>query len=235
MKKSIIFLLVTMICIVCCFSTRSQAYELQPNLLMVDYENAPEGTVYVDILVKMDPKDEAYAEFNVAPRRYLGQVEVDGQMESEYEEIKLTKDSEIARYHEDGFMSLSMHSLEVRTFTIFGEDSNNQHIMLKVSVGDLVSKYKKFKIAYIGSNGEILKVTKVSQKVNDKKIYDGYKISVDGDAVKVRVGTGLASSFMNAILTKGIVFFLIPPAIIISFIVFFVEKKVANKKKKSVS
>ena len=248
------FLLVTMICIVCCFfSTRSKAASTQKDWLRVEYENAPEGTVYVDILVKMDQKDENYVEFNVAPRRMLGRVKVDGKTEFKYADIvNLTKDSEIAKYHEDGFMSLTIHSLEVEDFircesALYIDPAGPNifrryfAIYLRGSAVELINKYKRVKIAYVDSNGEILKVTRVSNKVSNKKLQDGFGIFTAGDTVGIyadgdTVGIYAArdkivSLFMAKIAKKDVFFFLIPSAIIISFICFLV-KKICSKKKK---
>jgi len=251
MKQRVCYLLlVTMICIVCCFfPTRSKAASTQQDWLSVEYVNAPKGTVYVDVLVKMDQKDENYVEFNVAPRLYLNQVEVDGKTEFKYADIvNLTKDSEIAKYHEDGFMSLTIHSLEAEEFTKFemmawvdpGPNICREElkINLRGSAVELINKYKRVKIAYVDSNGEILRVARVSNKVSNKKLRDGFKIYADGDTVriyakgdKLKARSSLESIFMAKIAEKDVFFFLIPAAIIISFICFLVIQ-ICRKKKK---
>lgn len=103
----------------------------------IKYENAPENTAYVDILVKLPEDSEDYidfAEWEEPPKKLVGYEEItepvpdrhDGfgeptprtrtYTEPVYEEISITPDSEIAKLNADGYVSLSVHYAGSRGF-----------------------------------------------------------------------------------------------------------------------
>ncbi len=134
----------------------------------IKYRNAPEGTAYVDVLGKIDSSDENYTDFNVVPQNLI--FRNDGAVVTDGDPLDIDENSEIARYNEDGYMSLSIHSKDFRYLDV--NDDGSCRIVLNDSL-------KKFKLAYVGKHGEILGVTKKASHVCDPNEFDN--ITANGD------------------------------------------------------
>lgn len=149
---------------------------------LINIENAPEGTAYLDILVKMKPTSDNYvdfAEWEMPPKILTGWSEEayivqdkDGNEHSEtklepiWKELRITPDSEIARYNDNGYVSLSVHLKEFKGFYYYAHsDQTVTHRLIWDGLrGDLfltklIKHYGRFKAAYVGENGEVLGVT----------------------------------------------------------------------------
>lgn len=148
----------------------------------INIENAPEGTAYLDILVKIKPSSNNYvdfAEWEMPPKivtewseeTYIVQ-DKDGKEESRtryepvWKELNITPDSEIARFNYNGYVSLSVHLKGAKGFyfdTYSNRKVENRLVLDDSSAGwdikKLMSSYGKFKAAYVGENGEVLGVT----------------------------------------------------------------------------
>lgn len=133
----------------------------------IEYSSAPEGTVYMDILVKMDTGDESYAEFGEIPKS------VDGR------ELSITAESEIAEYDEDGYVSLSLHHKSVKSFTA----GNGGELIVSESCDfiDLAETYGDYKAAYVDENGNVLGVTEPARTMYSTKTPYGF--SADGSSL----------------------------------------------------
>ena len=133
-------------------------------------KQVPEGTAYVDILCKIDSSDETYTDFNVVPQNLT--VRYDGMLLTDGDQFEIDENSEIAKYNDDGYMSLSLHSTDVWFYDLHNGASNR--LLLNCSVNDLYKKYKGFKLAYVGEHGEVLGVTKKAShrydSVNDSAV-----------------------------------------------------------------
>lgn len=148
----------------------------------INIENAPEGTAYLDILVKMKPSSEDYvdfAEWETPPKivtewseeTYIvqdkdGKEETGTVYEPVWKELNITPDSEIARFNDNGYVSLSVHLKGAKGF-YFDTYSNRKvenRLLLEEWPAEcdlkmLIKRYGKFKAAYVGENGEMLGVT----------------------------------------------------------------------------
>ncbi|MBQ8967205.1 hypothetical protein [Ruminococcus sp.] len=152
--------------------TAQAATHYDPNIAHITYSNAPEGTAYMDILVKMKTDDQNYVEFNQAP------------VSPEGETLDITAESEIAEYNEDGYVSLSVHHKKTESFVLgSGEDLMTMHSTKQVSSDfiDLSIAYGDFKAAYVDENGNILGVTKAS--VTEYSTATPYGFKADGDSL----------------------------------------------------
>lgn len=158
--------------------------------LRVERMNAPKETAYVDVLVKMADEDPNYVDFMMPPKRFEGQY-IDGGRE-EYVELPITRESEIAKWNEDGYVSLTLHHKDVREFKISKsyEKEDGSYIAtiekLDVNGRDIYAKYNKFKVAYVDEEGNVLKVTEKSKikYIGDNSDY----LVVDGDSVVFEIG-----------------------------------------------
>lgn len=154
--------------------------------------NAPKETAYVDVLIKMDDEDPNYVDFTMSPKRFKEEY-IDGcGWHEEYVELPITSESEIAKWNEDGYVSLTLHHKDIREFKIKEryekEDGSYVTIIegLDVIGRDIYGKYHNVKAAYVDEEGNVLKVTEKSTRkyIGD----DSYYLVVDGDSVVFKIG-----------------------------------------------
>lgn len=158
------------------------------------YDNAPEGTYYVDVLLKMDTSDDNYTDFNAAPQCY---IRTNAQHMNEYAELPVNSGSEIAKYNEKGYVSLLSHCKGAQLF-IYDSEYNEENefrddpAMLSlhdttpyVTISTLYSRCGRFKVAYVDKNGNILGVTDKSKKKYDS--HKNYSLAANGNALTFTV------------------------------------------------
>ncbi len=168
-------------------------------LLFIECKNIPEETAYVDILVKIDHEDPDYVHFTKPPKRFERKyIDENGNGKYEYLELPITVDDEIAKWNEDGYVSLTLHHKDIEELRIGGpynykkegESDSSINEMMEVEgyfFEDFYEKYGDVRVAYVNEDGKVLKVTDSS-----KKKYMGYdqdRLVVDGDSVFFEIGT----------------------------------------------
>lgn len=154
MKKTFIIFITIFSCLIILKPLSCYAHDR--DMIYLEYSDAPEGTAYIDLLAKFKEDDDAYTEFNIPPLR---PAEGKG-----YESLSVDENSEIAKYCEDGYASLTVHSKNIGSFVVHKYQYGLETLSIKGNVNDFYSKYKKFKLAYVGENGEVLKVTSKAGK-----------------------------------------------------------------------
>ena len=161
--------------------------------LQVEHMNAPEETAYVDILVKMDDEDSNYVDFTRPPRQFEGEI-IGGQ--EGYIDLPITRESEIAKWNEDGYVSLTLHHKDVHELRIdeWYENGEGSFIATHESLDiygsfrmDIYAEYDNVKVAYVDEEGKVLKVTDKS-KIKYMGHNTSDNIAVDGDSVVFRIG-----------------------------------------------
>ena len=166
MKKYIALFLSAILCACSVEALPCHASHFDAHKIYLNYENAPEGTAYIDVLAQIESDSEFYSDFNAVPKREIEVKTVDH--EAVYETLEIDENSQIATYCEDGFVSLSLHSTEVTEVILFPESTHNYHsynyrfrgqFVISCYAEDLYIQYKPFKIAYVSENGEILQIT----------------------------------------------------------------------------
>ncbi|MBO4868054.1 MAG: hypothetical protein J5582_16055 [Ruminococcus sp.] len=185
----------------------SAAKHEDPAVAHITYADAPEGTVYTDILIKMTTDDESYTDFTQSP-----EVCKDGAKGGT--SLGITADSEIAKYSEDGYISLSLHHKKALALCIY---SNEEVLKMDPSCDfiDLSINYGDFKAAYIDAEGNILGVTSASETAYSMDTPYGF--STDGDSLTFqRHG---AHPRTISIMIAAVALVLISLPIIIGFIV----------------
>ncbi|WP_074836051.1 hypothetical protein [Ruminococcus albus] len=185
----------------------------------LDYSDAPDGTAYIDVLVKKDEiGDDMYTDFNAPPERLADKgLDEHGTTEFIFEDLNIDSSSDIARYNDDGYVSLSVHSKEVERITIekslgYSSDSLN----LNVSANDICKKYRGIKLAYVSEDGKVLEVTKTKKRSYDIKKQPEFTAS--GEKAEFRTTEfsplGKLASFL-LLLNVLIIVFVIPVLIIV--------------------
>lgn len=170
--RRIIALLVTLFC-VAVLPLRTCALDFDPNWLRIEFENAPEGTQYIDLLVKMDRSDPNWLDF-------AGQLRYDNGY-SENVAMPIGENSEIAKFDSDGYVSFSMHSSLCKRL-YFGK--NDMHIELSCSAEELYDRYS-WKAAYVDAQGNVLGITQEASKSYD--IHSPYAMVLNGEKLKFRI------------------------------------------------
>lgn len=202
------------------------ALDFDPHYLYVDYENAPEGTVYADVLVKFKDNDSGYREFTSPPERLEKKyTDSTGNTRYIFKKLDITENSEIALLNIDGYSSLTLHSGEVKKFTIYKEDySGSDEIVLECNAEDLYRKYRHFRIAYVDGNGKVLQITNKSHGKN-YDLDNPYAVTADGDSTSFRYW-GI-SPFELAIPVCILVLIAIIPAFIVikNTVGYFINKE----------
>ncbi|MDE6728918.1 MAG: hypothetical protein K2J80_13440 [Oscillospiraceae bacterium] len=154
------------------------------------FNNAPEGTVYIDPLVKLDADDEHYGEFAAPPMKlvFVSTEEYDTP-DWEWQECpNVNESSGIARLRENGFVSLSLHYVprgvvifdgNERTYLEFYERSDDEN------VDRIFDRYGGFRAAYVDENGNVLGITEPAVRVYDTILPTA--LIADGNTLTFRV------------------------------------------------
>ena len=134
------------------------------------FSSAPEGTAYIDPLVKLDTGDEHYDEFTAPPMKAVPAYdEYDGR-DWVWQYLNVNENSEIAQLCEDGFVSLSLHytprgvlifELNERTYLDFDGWENDRNI------DRIFDRFGGFRAAYVDENGNVLGITEPAVRVYD--------------------------------------------------------------------
>jgi hypothetical protein len=146
-----------------------------PAVAYITYADAPEGTVYTDILIKLPTDDESYTDFTQSP-----EVCKDGAKGGT--SLGITADSEIAKYSEDGYISLSLHHNKALTLCIYSDKEVLKMATSKINSCDFIDlsiNYGDFKAAYIDGEGNILGVTDASETAYSMDTPYGFNADAD--------------------------------------------------------
>ena len=171
MKKKILFSLIV-IFLFCAISAPSVYANSPPppSSLEIVIENYSEAAVYCDLLIKIEKNDPDYAVFN-----------------SHYgEKLGIQRDSEIAQYNEDGFVSYTFHFRgasshnEIKIYEndwgpyAYGPyfaDTDDSYVQFE----NFISEYTVFKIALLDIDGNIIQISnEVKIKPNVVSSFRGY-------------------------------------------------------------
>ena len=206
------------------WNDESYAYTLHvPELI---FTNAPEGTVYIDPLVRLDAEDECYSVFSRPPQRMVLDRIYD---EDDYvwEQLNIDENSEIARYYEDGYISLSLHyksggiifyedGIARLDFTIWTDDER---------IDNILSRYGELRAGYVSENGDVLRVTEPA-----KVVYDDTKptaLLADGGSLTLRISD--TPKWQSAILNIIIILELVVFAALIALLIFMMIRAMWTK------
>ena len=165
MKRVISVLLAVLLLLCGMIPLSCTASSYNPNMIFLSFDHAPEGTAYIDLLAQIRDTDDVYAAFEAAPKRLLdyhhGRDDV-------FEPLPIDENSEIARYCDDGFVSLSIHSTLITDLVITTGcrdavdrwlETYDGYLKTTCHAEQLYRSYQDLKLAYVSETGEILQVT----------------------------------------------------------------------------
>lgn len=144
----------------------------------IDIGKIPEGAVYIDMLMPLQPGDETYTAYNAGNG----------------EKNKIPSDSEIVQYNEGGYRSYTFHIKSARSRIKpfqFEEDSIRVEYFADEEEYDRDSfdkiyefgeKYRKVKFAYIDAAGNVITTTNEVDVWNGSGYADIF-ISISGEEV----------------------------------------------------
>lgn len=161
------------------------------------FKNAPEGTVYIDPLVKLDVEDRYYTVFTAPPQIMVSDrtEEFDGIV---WKPLNIGSDSEITRFYEDGYISLSMH---YEAGGIIIDENGATQLDFSRWTGDekidnIFARYGGMRAAYVDGNGNVLGVTESAKLVYDDTVPAA--LLADGSSLTLRVS--VIPKWQNAVL-----------------------------------
>lgn len=174
--RRIIALSVLLLC-VAAMTLRVYALDFDPGWLDIEFENAPEGTAYIDLLVKMDSSDPNWLDFGGK----LQKVIRDDNGYIENVPMPIGEDSGIAKLESDGYVSFSVHNVLCKGLYV---GKNDVRIELSCSCEELYDQYS-WKAAYVDAKGNVLGITEKASKSYD--MHEPYAMVLDGDKLKFRI------------------------------------------------
>lgn len=153
------------------------------------FENAPEGTAYIDPLIKLGADNEHYTGFTAPPQKavFISTEDFDA-FDWDWFYFNVDENSGITRLCKDGFISLSLHYVprgvlifdrEEREYFAFSERSDHEN------ADRIFDCYGGFRAAYVDENGNVLGVTEPAVRVYDAALPTA--LIADGDALTFRV------------------------------------------------
>lgn len=195
MKKILSCAFVFLILLLFIPTSKIYALDFCPWHIELSFENAPEGTVYIDLLIKMDKDDENYVEFTAPPKRLIREYEENGNTQREFENLNIDSESEISKLSSNGYISMSLHYKYVSELEILDNKNSEQNIYKNTpsslylregeKIVDLHKRYGSFKAAYVDENGSVLGITAISRtKYNHR---DGYGIFGNGENLTFQI------------------------------------------------
>lgn len=199
----------------------------------IGYKNAPEGTVFADILFKSDPDDKYLLAEGEEPKAVINVRYTDpGSDEVKERSLKLDKDCELAKY-DDGYTSFLFRRNLAREYRVFDSDTDLFFDSLGPMNTELSNYYHSFKIAYCDEKGNVLMVTEAYEpEVTDKPT--NYYINADGQTLEcqldhgIDVGKGLTIFLIAAVIMQMILYGAV--AVIVIVIVILVIRHIRKKR-----
>lgn len=184
----------------------------------VRFENAPEGTVFVDLLVKAQKDDEYTVEFNEENGKLLG----------------LGKDCELAKYNKDGYTSLLLrHCCAVFDYLHNGEGQyacGIAHYTYNTENYKIFNKLNKVKLAYCDSKGNILMVTNTAEiGYAFFKTPVMYIFKADGESLAFSFGGAAYSKLRSIIAVVAIAVLIVAVVLLFRFFERKLGKRSAEK------
>lgn len=212
--RKIFTVIITLICFII-MPVTAHAWSCDDYRLFLESKNSPEGTFYVDLLVKMDNTNENWTDFTRQPQKVEGEMITD---------IPIGADSDIAKYNEDGFVSFAFHSTQVKDLRF---ERDLVYMDLKCEAQEVFDT-NTIKAAYVDENGKILDITDIA--LSDQALYTPYTLRANGhNATLLSVGIPdeTAKEAGKIALIVTIVLSLI--LLVIFLLVVFIIRKILRK------
>lgn len=182
-KKLIVFILTVFLI---CFtgSVNASAWKVAPDSIdvAVTTDSVPDGTDFIDILIKIKPDNSDYIKFN----------------QNNSTDKNIDESSDLAVYKDkEGYVSALMHYKYIKTNGLIKKSGTamSQYIFSEKTCWDFADSFKTIKIAYIDENGKVLLVTNeahistfFTHVIQREENY--YDIKVNGAKLSVKISSG---------------------------------------------
>jgi hypothetical protein len=224
MEKRFCAIFAALLTLLCIVPLGAYALDFDPHSLDIQKKSVPEGTYYVDVLIRLDKSDPDYCEVsdrNVPQCHVRYEYPSDGGAQEVTKPLDITENSQIAQYFEDGYVSMSLHYRCVESFVIWDSEYNEQpgdypHAIMKLSsmnFENVWEKYGAFRVAYVDKGGNVLGVSGKAKR--SWSMSSPYALIADGDKLTFRIfGTSPAANIAFWAVVIGIPLLMI--ALIIS-------------------
>lgn len=194
-------------------SINAFAWDHDETWLRVHINGAPEGTAYVDLLLKDMKNDSTAVDYNEEYEKYMGG-----------DRAGLKRDCGLAKYNEDGYTSMTLRHNFVMYYDTNSEEA--AYSQMKMKTHDIFNEHRYVRLAYCDSKGEIIGVTnEIKVPYNDFLAPVMYNFSGDGEKLSFRFGGNIVKK-QNPVLmwTINIIVLLIP--VILLILAFAIYHKV---------
>ncbi|MCM1508134.1 MAG: hypothetical protein NC177_13545 [Ruminococcus flavefaciens] len=201
--KIVVSVILSLVMIFCNVSY-AYALDFDPDMIHICADDVLENTVYIDILVPLDKDSNDYTDFRSPPLWYVEN--------GENKPLLIDEDSQIAKYNDNGYGSITLHTEYVKQVEIY-----TSVICLNYTVDNIYEKFKDFKAVYVDENGNILKITDTFSVEYSSK--DPYAFIVNDNNLTLRI---YGSSPIAEI--KIFIIMSVPVLLLVILLVFIVWK-----------
>ena len=155
------------------------AWDHDETWMRVRFQNAPEGTAYVDLLLKDKENDSTAVDYNEEYEKYMLGLGED--------RVSLKRGCGLAKYNEDGYTSMTLrHNFVVYYDTYSDEASYSQ---MKMKTHEIFNQHRYVKLAYCDRDGNVIKVTDEIKVPYNRFTYPVmYWFSGDGERLSFKFG-----------------------------------------------
>ena len=237
MKKSIKAAIALIFTVFTCIfgGMNAFAWVAADGLIWIRYTNAPEGTVFADILLKKTD-DDKYASADGKPSASLVIYGEDENGRRTETPLTLDEDCELAKY-DDGYTSCLFGRDIATEYRIHSSDVDVILDEQKLKNIDISNYYGSFKVAYCDEKGNVLAVTDPVETEHTDKPANFY-VNADGTSLECKldhgidVGKGLTAIIFGSVIVVCILAVL-GIAVIAAIVVVVVILVVRHNKKKN--
>lgn len=184
------------------------ALDFDPCQIFIYTDNVPENTAYVDILVPLDKESNDYVDFRNPPLYY-----------GENKLLFIDENSQIAKYNDNGYCSLSIHTEYLRNFEVY----DSRYICLTDKVTSIYEKFKDFRAVYVDENGNILKMTDTFSVEYD--VRNPYAFIVNDNNLTLRIYGSSPIAEIKLFIILSV------PVLLLLILLAFIVRKCRKKKR----
>ena len=174
-KTFIVLFLAAFMCIFGCMTVF--AWDHDETWMKVRFQNAPEGTAYVDLLLKDNDNDSTAVDYNEEYEKYM----------LELGRVSLKRECGLAKYNEDGYTSMTLR----HNFVVYYDTRSNEasYEYMKMKTHEIFNQHRYVKLAYCDRDGNVIKVTdEIKVPSNNFASPVMYWFSGDGEKLSFKFG-----------------------------------------------
>ena len=176
-KTFIALFFAAFICIYGCMT--AFAWDHDETWMGVKFQNALEGTAYVDLLLKDNGNDSTAVDYNEEYEKYMLGLGED--------RVSLKRGCGLAKYNEDGYTSMTLRHNFVVFYDTYSDEASYDHMKMKTR--DIFNQHRYVKLAYCDRDGNVIKVTdEIKVPYNSFTYPVMYWFSGDGERLSFKFG-----------------------------------------------